>query len=121
MNFLAKAGSILLRVIGIASGIAPTLNPLVPQKDQGALAKVESEIGAIGGVITTTEAMAQSILGTTGNGAAKLKAATPFVSQIIQSSELMVSHKVKDEAAFTAAVTTITSGFADLLNSVEQK
>lgn len=120
MSWLKKAGLIALKVIGIASGALPLLSGVLPKSADGAATKVVSELEAIGNVVTTVEQVVVAVTGPDAkNGAQKLAAATPYVATLIQESELMVGKKVKDEAAFTAACTKITSGFADLLNAVE--
>lgn len=117
MNFLKKAGLTILKVIGILSGMAPLIGQAVPSA-----APAFDAILRIGQVIVIVEQMFVAAFGSgVKMGSDKLKAAVPFVAQLIQQSELMVGKKVKDEAGFIASVEKITSGFADLLNSIEEK
>lgn len=115
MSFLKKAGQMILKVLGAASTFFPLLGGIFP-----AASVVGNELSKIGGVIVTTEQMATAMFGPdTKTGSQKLAAAVPHVAAIIQESELMAGKKVKDEAGFEKACTEITSGFADLLNSLE--
>jgi hypothetical protein len=115
MSFLAKFGQVMLKIVGIATGFEPLIAPLLPAKAQqpfsDSLTKIAQAVG-------TVETVVGAISGP-GNGASKLKGAVPLVAQIIQTSELVAGRKIKDEAAFTAAVQGITSNVADLLNALE--
>lgn len=118
MNFLQKAASMVSKIVGIAVSWLPFVKQLVPQSS--GVQKAESEFQAVANVLVTGEQMFAAAFGADAKkGSDKLKAAVPFVAGLIQQSEIMVGKKVRDEAAFEAAVTAITSNFADLLNSVE--
>jgi hypothetical protein len=52
-------------------------------------------------------------------GPDKLKAASPLVAQIIHQSEMLAGKKIDDKVLFAAGVEKITSGMADILNSVK--
>ena len=117
MSFLKKIGQVVLKIIGLATGLLPLVSNQFP--GAGAAAGVVSELGAIGKVIVTVEQLFTSAFGPDAKkGSDKLKAAVPQVAALIQASELMLHKSVKNEAAFEAAVTAITGGFADLLNSL---
>ena len=113
MSFLKKFGTVLLRIVGIVAGIAPVLEQSLPQSTP-----VIDKLTQIGNMVLTAEGMFAA-LGLGKTGADKLRAATPFVAQIIQASELLAGKKIKNEALFTAACAGITSNMADLLNSLE--
>lgn len=114
MSFLKKAGSFILKYVGVILGLVPLVAPAV-----GVPGAVVGEITQVGNLIISIEQMFAAAFGLDAKkGSDKLKAAVPFVAQIIQRSDFMVGKKIKDEAAFQAASTAITSGFADLLNSL---
>lgn len=119
MGWLAKAVSIITKIVAIGTGLDPVLKYVLPPSAQGAEQKIQSELVSIAGEITNIEAVYQAVVGTAGGGPAKLKAAIPYISKIILSSEMMIGKKVADEAKFEAAVAAVTSGFADLLNSLD--
>lgn len=120
MTWLKKAGTIILKVIGIASGIWPVLAPNLPAGASTVESKVVSELAQVGQVIVTAEGMIGAINDPSAQtGGDKLKAATPFVAQIIQQSELLAGKKIKNEQLFIQGATAVTSGMADVLNSLE--
>lgn len=126
MSFLKKLGAVVLKIVGIETGLLPLIQSGIQVAVPGntsagaVVAKVDSEFQKVVSVITTAEQMFTAASGPDAKtGADKLKAATPFVAGLIQQSEIMVGKKVKDSAKFETAVTAITSAFADLLNSVE--
>jgi hypothetical protein len=120
MSWLSKAAQFVVKIIGVVTSLDPVLQYAFPGKFSAVEQKVASELTAIAGEITNIEAVAAALGGAAG-GPDKLRAAVPYIAQIIQSSEMMVGKKVKDEAKFTAAIQGITSNFADLLNSLEAK
>ncbi len=114
MSFLKKAGSFILKAFNVILPLSPLVAVAVP----GA-APLLGEIGQIGNLIISIEQMFAAAFGVDAKkGSDKLNAAVPFIAQIIQRSEFMVGKKIHDSAAFQAACTKITSGFADLLNSL---
>jgi len=114
MGFLKKFGLSIAKIIGVVGPFVPGLGGLFGL-GAGAvdrlhhIFKVVMDVEAIVGVVADPN---------TKSGSLKLKAATPLVAQIIQSSELVAGKKIRDEKGFIAACTTITSGVADLLNSL---
>jgi len=121
MSFLSKIGKIL-GVIGAVAGSLvglPSLQALLSPKAQAVETKVVSELGAIGSLVSIIEGAFAALGKQNGTGADKLKAIVPQVAQIIQASELVAGKKLANEALFTQGVTAITSGVADVLNSVQ--
>ncbi len=115
MTFLSKFGSILLKIVGIAAGITPILKQSLPQSTP-----IIDKLNQIGNTILMVEGMFAAAYGLDAKtGADKLRAAVPYVAQIIQASELLAGKKIKNEELFTKACTQITSGMADVLNSLE--
>lgn len=115
MSFLKKFGVAVLRIIGIVAGVAPVIQQSLPQTTP-----ILDKLTQVGNVILMVEGMFTAAFGPDNKtGADKLKAATPYVAQIIQSSEIMVGKKIKNEALFQQACTQITSSMADILNSIE--
>lgn len=115
MTFLKKLGTILANAAGIALGIGPLIKPFL---GSGAAASyvqtVTSDLTAISQIVITTEALLQ----TPGSGAAKLAAATPLVIQILKTSEALSGKTIANEDLFKAGAEKITSGMADVLNSI---
>lgn len=115
MTFLKKFGTVLLKIIGVAIGIAPILEQSVPQ-----VTPVVDKLNQIGNTILMVEGMFTAAFGPDAKlGSDKLRATVPYVAQIIQASELLSGKKIKNEALFTQACIGITSSMADLLNSLE--
>lgn len=115
MTFLKKLGQIL-KIVGSVSGFLPLIEPALPASAQKAVGNVNDKLQqALGVIVTTEQAAVASGAGLTGSQ--KLAAATPFVAQLIQQTDLLIGKKPKDEAKFAAATTQLTSALADILNS----
>jgi len=117
VTFLKKFGLNVLKIVGIVAGVFPVVQGVAAAVSAGNQT-VQDTFTKIGAVVMTAEAMGQAVT-TPLSGADKLKAAAPLVAQVVQTSELLVGKKVKNEAAFAQAIETITGGVADLLNSLE--
>jgi hypothetical protein len=120
MTWLAKAGTVLTHILGLITGFTPLIGQTFGSK-AGHVAQVAGDkVTDLVGVITTAEAMIEAVKEPgVKSGPQKLKAAVPFVAKILLSSEALAGAKIRDEKAFNAAVTGITSNLADLLNSLE--
>lgn len=116
MTFLKKLGEVVLKIIGIASGVMPLIQPALPASAQGVVSTVEDKLNKSLGVIVTAEQMFAAT-GAVKAGSAKLQAAKPFISQLMQQTELLVGKTPKNEQAYETAITNLTSAFADVLNS----
>jgi hypothetical protein len=117
VTWLKKLGTIVLKIVGIATGLMPLISQELPAKDAAVAGTVVDKLNQGLGVIVTTEQMFTAVSQASGQGSAKLQAATPFIAGLIQQTDMLAGKKPKDEAAFQAACTKITSGFADVLNS----
>lgn len=120
MGFLKKFGVLLVKVIGVVTGFGPVLGAAIKgEKDDRLIGKVKDTLQEIADLVLITEGMFAGIA--VEQGLAKLDAASPFVAQIIQRAEFMRGKEIMDEDKFAAAIRVITSGFADLLNSLKDK
>lgn len=120
MSFLKKFATTALKVVGVASGFLSLTQGAVqgtPAADT--VQKITDDFTKIAGAIVTVETVVTAVGNPALSGPDKLRAAVPLVAQVIQQSEIMVGHKIKDEAKFTKAVEGIASNMADLLNSLE--
>lgn len=116
MTFLKKLGSILAKGLAIAVGIGPLIAPYLGSGKAAAVATtVVNDLTSIGQVVLQAEALIQ----TPGSGATKLAAATPLIQQILQTSQLLDGKKITQPALLTQGAGKITSGVADILNSVD--
>lgn len=116
MSFLKKFGTIVLKIIGIATGMLPILQGALPAGSSATVGTIEDKLNKALSVIVTAEQMFTAA-GTQKAGSQKLLAATPFVATLIQNTDLLIGKKPKDEAKFTTASTALTSALADILNS----
>lgn len=118
MTFLARLGSFLARGIAVLTGLEPLIAPLFGSKANqaaGVVTKISNDLNAIAQVVVTAEAVIQ----TPGSGAQKLAAAAPLVTNIVRTSELVSGHEIANEALFIQGCTNITSGVAQVLNSLK--
>ena len=120
MTFLKKLGTVLLKVVAIAAGVGPVIQPFLGSgKVASVAATAENDLTSIGQVVVQIET-AFAALGPSATGAQKLQAAIPLVANIIKTSELVVGKKIANEALFTQACQEYTQATVDLLNSIDQ-
>jgi len=118
MTFLAKLGSFLARGIAVLTGLEPLIAPLFGSKAGAAatvVGKVANDLTAVGQIVVTAEALFQG----PGTGAEKLAKAAPLVTNIVRTSELVSGHEISNESLFIQGCTNITSGVAQVLNSLK--
>lgn len=119
MTFLKKLGQVLLKIVGIAAGVGPVIQPFLGSGAAATTtATVTNDLTAIGSVIVQIETAFAAIPGSTG--AQKLQAAIPLVGNIIKTSELVTGKKIANEAMFTQAITEYAQATVDLLNSLDE-
>jgi hypothetical protein len=109
MTWLKKVGQYALKIIGLWPVVAPFVAKLVPGVD------IVSQI--VGVVVAVEQMFTAASDPNAKTGSQKLKAATPQVAQLIQSTAFFQGKAVKNEALAEQAYTNITSAFADLLNA----
>ncbi len=116
MSFLKKLGTVVLKVIGIWTGIAPIFGAALAQG--GVVTAIEDKLGKLFNLIITVEQTFTAAFGPDAKkGSDKLRAAQPFVAQLIQQADLLAGKKPKDEALFQSATAQLTGALADILNS----
>lgn len=122
MTFLSKLGQVMQiagKVVAVVTGFGPVITALTPtKKDDEFLARIASPLQQIAGIVAQVEGMAQA-LDTPLPGAEKLKMATPIVAQIILS-DLIAGKKISNPVLFKQGCASITSGVADVLNSIKE-
>lgn len=117
MTFLKKLGQVLLKVMAVATGIGPIIEPLLGSgKAATGVTTGINDLTSIGQVVVQIETAFAAIPNSTG--AQKLAAVIPLVSNIIKTSELVVGKKIANEALFTQACTEYAQATVDLLNSI---
>lgn len=120
MSFLKKLGQGIVKGLQIAGRVEGVIGPELPggvrSTIDNVLARGDSELLELSGIITQVEA-----IGATLNlpGPDKLKAAEPLVAQLLLRSPLLLEKKVKDTALFQQAAAELAQGMVDLLNSLE--
>lgn len=117
MNFLKKLGETIVKIAGIATGFVPLIQGIVPAKAPQ-IQEVSDDLTKVAGIVATVEAAAAA-MSTPAPGAEKLKMATPLVAQIVLQSDMLVGHKIHDQAKFQQGCASIASGVADVLSSLE--
>jgi hypothetical protein len=125
-SFLKKFGSVALQVGKIAGRVSGVLNtPIVQGLEQqflpadiaGKVIAVENELVQFTDVIQDIEVIGQAL---TLPGTEKLKAATPLITQVVLQSDLLLKHKIHDQALFSKAMEGYAQATADLLNSLDE-
>lgn len=113
---IITGGGIAAEVLGI-----PFLSTLFKASPAGAVAEVVlGDLSKVAQIVSVVETAYTTIDQTAQLGSAKLKAATPFVQQIIlqwAESNLPGHNKLKvDGSVFAGHVGAFTSAFVDILN-----
>ena len=123
MTFLAKLGSILARVVGVATGVEPIVNTVLPNSVQAKIAPISSELTDIAGELAAAEQVFQTLQaqGNTLTDAQKLAVALPYISQIVNASPLMSNKKIANEDQFKSGLSNLTSAVEQIVNSLETK
>jgi hypothetical protein len=116
MSFLKKLGSVVLKVIGIWTGFAPLVQSVIPQSPT-AVAVEDKLAKAISLIVTVEQTFAAAFGPDAKLGSDKLRAAQPFIAQLIQQTDLLAGKKPKDEAMFQKGCTELTGALADILNA----
>jgi hypothetical protein len=116
VNFLKKIGAVVLKIVGIETGLMPLISQAIPAKDAAVVSTVTDKLDQGLGVIATAEQMFTAA-GLEKSGGQKLSAATPFIAGLIQQTDTLAGKKPKDEAAFQKGCTDLTSALADIMNS----
>lgn len=113
MKFLTKLGQVLLTVTQIVTGIGPffpkQLEPVTRHVDK---------LMELASIITTVEVIGQKLA---IPGDKKLEGAAPLIAQSILQSSLLVDKKISDPVLFIKGCTSIGSGLADVLNSLDSR
>lgn len=122
LSFLKKAGVDILKGATIAAEVAGVIQPIVDMtggKAAPVVDKAVSELKQFESLAVTIEAAANAMFGPDAKvGAQKLAALVPFVSSIIQESEVMVGKHVADDVLFQKAMTEFAQASVDLANSL---
>lgn len=116
MSFLKKLGTIVFKIIGLWTGFSPLIQANAASSPTAT--KVIGEITQGFGVITTVEQIFHAAYGTDAKlPSQKLAAASPFIAQLIQKTDLLIGKHPKDEAMFTEGITDYTNALVKILNS----
>jgi len=91
------------------------IGPFFPQYSEK-ITQVKDTLAKVSEIVINVEAFG-TVLGTPGPD--KLRAAVPLVMQVILSSDMLVTKKIDNPTLFAAGAEKITSGMADILNSLK--
>lgn len=114
MSFLSTLGKILSVGEEVAGVFFPVLRPFLGSgKAAQVITTGVNDFTQIGSVIVGVEAAFQ----TPGSSAVKLQSALPQVANIVRTSEMLIGHKVYNEAEFIAGNQDLVNAFVRILNS----
>lgn len=111
MKFLSVLGKVVLTGAKIATGLGPLVPALVPSTE-----KYMDTINKIASIVVSAEVFGQQ---NNLDGAAKLKGAAPLVSQLLLQSDMLTGKHINDPERFNHGCLQLTSGMADILNSLK--
>jgi hypothetical protein len=116
MTFLKRLGLGLAKAKQAISIIRPFLGLLKDgEKVSTVVERVDGTLDQVAGVVITVEGIGAALK---LDGAQKLSAASPMVTQLILQSSLVAGKKIADEAKFAEGVAKVTAGVVDILNSI---
>lgn len=114
MTFLKKLGEIIVKGLGIATGLLPLVQQLSPGQ-AGLVQTISQDLSQIAQIIVMVEA-AGATLGIAGPD--KLRMAAPQIAQILLQSTILVGRPIANPQLLLRAATKFADGMADALNSV---
>lgn len=115
MTFLKKLGQLLFQVVGIITGVGPLLVPFLGSgKAAQAVSTGINDLTAMGQRVVEIETAVQ----TPGSGPQKLAMVIPLITNIVRTSEMVIGHKVANDALFAKACQEYAQATVDLLNSL---
>lgn len=115
MGFLKVLGLGILKGTAIVAGAGPLLKPVTPEPVDRVL-DAARDVSKIADAIVMAQAMGGAI---GADGPQRLKMATPIVTQILLQSALLKGKKIQEPEKFARGMASIASGFADVLDAVE--
>ena len=118
MKLLSKIAKIAGQVLVTFTGLEPVIRGFLPDEKTGVLTEIKDTMLEVRDAVISAETMAAAMTGTI-SGDEKLRMAGSLASDIILKSALVADRKVKDEALFKKGANSITSGMADILNSLD--
>ena len=115
MTLLKKIGVIALNITGIIAGIGPIASVMYPNK-AGEIVKVVDTVNQFAAIIAQVEVFGAAL---SLPGTDKFKAAIPAIGQAVAMTDLVIKHKIKDQALYQKAVAGYAQATVDLLNSLD--
>lgn len=116
LSFLKKAGQILADVASVYAVGEPIFKNIAGT-NTGAVNTID-KLGLIINSVVATEGQFAAAFPGQKTGPQKLLAAASLIGPILSTVDTIRGKPIADEAAYSAAIQTITKGVADLLNSL---
>lgn len=118
-SILTKIFQDIEKGIGIFAGIEPLVYSVVPTGVQPTVAQVTDDLTQVGNAVTQAQAVVAAISTPGASAASVVQAAQPLVASVIAKSELVLGKKVGNQQLYSQAITSITTGVVQLLDSLE--
>lgn len=118
MKLLSKIAKIATKVTATFLGLEDVIRGFVPDDKEGHLKPIKDTMLEVRDSIIAVELMAAG-LATAPTGEEKLRMAGPLVRDVILRSALVANKDIDDKDLFGAGVEKISSGMADVLNSLK--
>lgn len=119
VSILAKIFQDIEKGIGIFTGIEPVVYQFAPAGAQATLSQVTDDLTQVGNAVTQAQAVVAAVSTPGATAASIVTAATPLVGTVISKSELVLGKKVGNQELYAQAITSITTGVVQLLDSME--
>lgn len=117
MGLLSSIGLGIALFKGIITGIAGAKG----DPTSGLAGKVSDTLTEVAKLVSIVEAVGAGLKNEGGlTGEQKLQGISGSVAQVVLQADFMIGNKIEDDALFQAGVTKITSGMADVLNSINK-
>jgi hypothetical protein len=123
MNFvsvLEKIGKVLATGVGIATGMEPLLQTVLPAKVDTEAGTVVSDLQQVGNLVTTVEGVGQALEAPGLTDSQKVAAISPQVGVLIQQTLWFkaLGKPIKDQTLFATGCSDLTKGVQEILQSI---
>lgn len=117
MKFLSKLLEYMTKGLMYVQGFSQVVQQIDP-KLGGPVQIVSKDLGEIFDSTVDAEKIVAAMKDSTKTGADKAAIAGPLIGDIILQSAALVGHQIADQDLFNQGVAKITSGSADVVNSL---
>jgi hypothetical protein len=118
MSWLTKIFEDIQKGVQIFMGIEPVIAPALPSGTAQKVSDVADDFTLIAQAVTNAQAVVAAVTAPGATSASIVQAAAPLVATAISKSEVLLGSKIVNQAGYSTAVNTITTGMVELLSAL---